>query len=258
MTACRRDIRYGDDASQRADLHLPSSGGRHPVVVVVHGGFWRVAYDRTLGEALAADLAGRGWAAWNIEYRRVGNGGGWPETLADAAAAVDHLAELAGPHGLDLARVVAVGHSAGGHLAGWLAARGGLPGGAPGAHPIVQPVGVVSQAGVLDLRDGAEQRLGRGAVAQLMGGRPDALPDRYALASPIERLPTGVPTVCVHGRDDDVVPLRQSERFAAAALQAGDPCEVRVVDGDHFVLIDPATSAWASALDAIEGWITPA
>jgi acetyl esterase/lipase len=148
-------------------------------------------------------------------------------------------------------RVVGVGHSAGGHLAVWLDARPGLPAGAPGAGPAVRLSGVVSQAGVLDLDDAAEQDLGSGAVAALLGGLPSAVKERYGLASPVARLPVGVPVVCVHGTADDRVPLRQSERFVSAARAAGDPVELVVLDGvDHFAVIDPATAAWRACRDA--------
>ncbi|MGQ0574766.1 MAG: alpha/beta hydrolase, partial [Pseudonocardia sp.] len=145
-------LEYGPDRSQFGELTLPAGDGPLPVVVVVHGGFWRSAFGLELGRPLAVDLANAGFAAWNIEYRRIGNGGGWPATFDDVAAAVDLLA---GPGGdaaggrLALDRVAAVGHSAGGHLAAWLAARPGLPAGAPGAAPRVALRGAVSQAGVL-------------------------------------------------------------------------------------------------------------
>ena len=184
--------RYGDHPSQYAELTLPAGSGPVPVVVVVHGGFWRDAYDADLARPLAADLVPRGWAALVVEYRRVGRsrtdgGGGWPATALDLAAAVDGLAgpgqELAGGR-LDLGRVVALGHSAGGHLAGWLAARPGLPDGAPGSRPAVRLRGFVSQAGVLDLVAAAREGVGGDAVPDLMGGGPEERRDDYALASP--------------------------------------------------------------------------
>ncbi len=229
---------YGTDPSQFGELTLPAGDGPVPVVVVVHGGFWRSGYGLELGRPLAVDLANAGVAAWNVEYRRVGNGGGWLATFEDVAAAVDLLVGM-DPR-LDLTRVVAVGHSAGGHLAAWLAARPGLPPGAPGAAPAVVLRGAVSQAGVLDLVDAAENRVGATAVPDLLGGLPADVPDRYALASPVARVPIGVPVVCVHGDEDRNVPLRQSERFVAAS---GD--ELVTLPGvDHFAVIDPSTDAW--------------
>jgi acetyl esterase/lipase len=248
---------YGPHPSQFAELTLPTGNGPpRAVVAVVHGGFWRQAYGLELGRPLAADLAAAGFAAWNVEYRRVGGGGGWPATFTDVATALDLLAgapgEAAGGR-LTMDRVLAVGHSAGGHLATWLAARPGLPPSAPGAGPRVRLAGVVSQAGVLDLVDAAERGVGAGAVDDLLGGAPSAVPDRYALASPTALVPLGVPVVCVHGTSDDRVPLRQSERFVAAARAAGDPAELVVLpEVDHFAVIDPAAHAWRSCRDAVE------
>lgn len=243
-------IPYATGAHRFGELTLPA-GDVRGLVVVVHGGFWRHAYDLSLGRPLAADLAAHGLAAWNIEYRRVGGGGGWTATFDDVAAAVDALAgpvqEAAGGL-LPLDRVVGLGHSAGGHLAAWLAARPGLPPGAPGAAPAVRLCGAVSQAGVLDLVDAAERGVGGGAVVDLVGGPPTAVPDRYALASPIARVPIGVPVIGVHGTADANVPLRQTERFAAAS---GDRAVV-LPGVDHFAVIDPTTSAWAACRAAVE------
>lgn len=179
-------ITYGDDPSQFGELYLPTGDRRVGTVVVIHGGFWLSGYGLDLGAPLAQDLAERGWVAWNIEYRRIGNGGGWPATVADVAAAVDHLSVLAesGDHGkIDLGHVVAVGHSAGGHLAGWLAGRPKLPAGAPGSDPSVKITGVVSQAGVLDLAVAADtpRRRRRRAAA----GR--WVPEEYARPLPARR-----------------------------------------------------------------------
>ncbi|SDS08275.1 Alpha/beta hydrolase family protein [Friedmanniella luteola] len=253
--------RYGDHPSQYAELSLPAGTGRVPVVVVVHGGFWRDAYDAELGRPLAADLVPRGWAALVVEYRRVGSsptdgGGGWPQTALDVAAAVDGLAgpgqERAGGR-LDLDRVVALGHSAGGQLAGWLAARPGLPAGAPGAGPAVRLRGFVAQAGVLDLVTAAREGVGGAAVPDLMGGGPDARAADYALASPTARLPLGVPSVCVHGTADSTVPHRQSAAFVAAARAAGDVSELRSCAGDHFEPVTVGSDAWALCTDALDG-----
>jgi len=253
--AAPRRIAYGGHRSQYGQLFLPAGTGKVPVVVIVHGGFWRERYDASLGVPLAEDLAANhGVAAWNIEYRRVGAEGGWPHTCADVAAAVDALAgagqaEAGGR--LDLARVAAVGHSAGGHLVGWLAARHRLPAGAPGADPRVRLAGAVPQAGVLDLVDGWEQKLGAGAIEAFMGATPRAGAKIYAEASPIALLPAGVPVVCVHGDADDTVPLRQSERYVAAALAAGDPARLVALPGvGHFEVIDPKDPAWHACRDA--------
>ena len=243
---------YGEDPAQVADLYRPAGGdaGRPGIVVVIHGGFWRAQYGLDLGAPLAADLAAHGWTAWNLEYRRVGNGGGWPATFEDIAAGIDHLAEVAEDEDLDLSRVVTLGHSAGGHLAAWAAARPGLPAGTPGASPAVAVTGVVAQAGVLDLRGGVA--LGGGAVVDFLGGTPDDVPERYDVADPIARLPLGLPVRCVHGRDDDIVPIGQSERFVVAATAAGDDATLTTTDGDHFAVIDVASPAWATIVDVLE------
>ena len=253
-------LRYGNHPAQHAELSLPSGTGPVPVVVVVHGGFWRESYGAELGRPLAVDLVGRGWAALNVEYRRVGSsaeagGGGWPTTCLDVAAAVDALAlegqRLAGGR-LDLSRVVALGHSAGGHLAGWLASRPHQPAGAPGADPQVSLTGAVLQAAVVDLVGGADADLGQGAVQAFMGGTPHELADAYALASPTARVPLRVPTVCVHGHADDVVPIGQSETFVAAARRAGDASELQAFDGDHLDLVDTSTQAWELCVEALQ------
>ena len=186
-------IAYGPDPSQVGDLRLPERQGLAPVVVLLHGGFWRERSKRDLMDDLARDLTDRGYATWNLEYRRVGSsGGGWPETALDVAAGIDHLAALAGTHGLDLSRVVVLGHSAGGHLALWAAARHRLPEGAPGAMPLVRAAAAVSLAGVTDLAAADVGSLGNGAVADFLGVDADR-EAIYPIASPVELLlPGGV------------------------------------------------------------------
>jgi acetyl esterase/lipase len=236
---------YGDDPSQFGELTLPS-GTPRGVVVVIHGGFWKASYDLDLGRPLAASLAEAGWAAWNIEYRRVGpagsgGGGGYPATFDDVAAAIDKLADL---H-LDLSTVVTLGHSAGGQLAVWAAGRGKYD----GWPPTVEVTAAISQAGVLDLVGGTELGLGGGAVEALLGHRagPEDEP-----VDPVQQVPLDVPVFCVHGRDDDIVPIRQSEAYVAAAVAAGAEAELVDVDGDHFVVIDPAADAWQTQLTVLD------
>jgi len=211
---------YGDDPSQYGVLY-----GEGPVAVLIHGGFWRDRYDLTLMDALAEDLASRGWAAWNIEYRRLGNGGGVPTTLEDVSNAIDFLDTLP----VDRSRVVTIGHSAGGHLAAWAATR---------AHPRVAVTHVVSQAGVLDLQRAAELRLSDDVVKEFLGEQASSL------ASPIERLPLGVPALLTHGGLDDIVPVEISQRFAEAsgATLLVEP------DEDHFGHIDPDNPLWKAVL----------
>jgi acetyl esterase/lipase len=244
---------YGAARSQYAVLERPAGAGPFPVAVLLHGGFWRLGFNRTLMNPLALDLLGRGWAVWNLEYRRLGigwgGGGGWPATFEDVAAGIDALADLRGMP-LDLARVVAIGHSAGGQLALWAGARPGLPAGAPGAAPRVRLAGVVGQAAVCDLRIAHARRSGNGVVRRLMGGSPRRVPERYELASPIARLPLGVGQLLVHGERDRVVSPAQSVDYAAAARAAGDDDVTLVVrPGEgHFEHLDPGGGAWGEVV----------
>lgn len=237
--------RYGSRSQQYGDLYLPHSSHPRGTVVVIHGGFWQAGYALDLGAAISADLAQRDWVAWNIEYRRIRDGGGWPNTFADVAGAVDHLAGL----GVGTDQVVTLGHSAGGQLAAWAASRRGtdLPGGAPR----VKVTATVPQAGVVDLATAADNRLGGTAVLDLVGGRPSRLPDRYRKADPIQRVPLGAPIRCVHGTSDDTVPISQSKAFVGAARAAGDDAELVEVPGDHFSLIDPDTPAWRRTVQVL-------
>jgi len=230
---------YGEDAAQWGELTRPAGASRG-VVAVIHGGFWRQQYVASLGAPLAADLAARGWTAWNVEYRRVGGGGGVPETLDDVAAALDHLATL----DVDTSTLVTLGHSAGGHLAIWAASRTRFDRWAGG----VEVTHVVSQAGVVDLAQGAADRLGNGAVQAFVGGEPSDVPRAYELADPTPQLPLTQPVWCVHARDDDTVPFSQSEDYVARATGA----TLVEVDGGHFGVIDPTSSAWAAQVAVLD------
>jgi acetyl esterase/lipase len=243
---------YGPGSHRFLELTLPARTGPAPVAVVLHGGFWRAAFGIELARPLAADLAAAGFAAVAVEYRRVGGGGGWPETLDDVAAALDCLPDMPDARRLDLSDVTVIGHSAGGHLAAWAAGRSRVPAGAPGAAPRVVVTAAVLQAGVLDLAAAAGQRLGNGAVREFLGADERAAPERYATADPVRLLPTGADVLCVHGAADSVVPVEQSERYAAAAAAAGDRVELRVVPGDHMVVIDPSSDAWAT----VRAWLS--
>ena len=258
----QRRFVYGTEPTAFVDLRAPGGSGPHPVVVLIHGGFWRNAYGLDLMDGLGDDLARRGISSWNIEYRRVGDpGGGWPGTLIDVARATDRLTDLGATHGLDLGRVVTVGHSAGGHLALWLAARRKLAPGALGADESVARLtgaaalpltGAISLAGVADLGDGWRRQLGRGAVADLLGGDPERFPERYAAADPARSLPLGVPQALVHGGRDDIVPLALSRDYATAAQRAGDSVRLRdLPDADHFDVIDAKSAAWAVIVEEI-------
>jgi acetyl esterase/lipase len=238
-------IRYGPHPAHQADLRLPDAGAVHPVALLLHGGFWRERYDRSSLGALSVGLSRRGFATLNVEYRRVGAGGGVPETLEDVQAAVDAVARVEAP--IDRSRIVAVGHSAGGHLALWLAGTGKV-------------TAAVSLAGVCDLAAAAREGIGDGAAVAFTGGTPEERPDAYALADPMRRLPTGVPQLLAHGDADDTVPIEQARSYARAARAAGDTCELLELRGaGHFELIDPRASAWpriaerVSALAALTG-----
>ncbi len=238
---------YGPGPSQVGELFLPRGSGPFPVAIVLHGGYWRAKYDRSQMDGLCVDLSAHALAAWNLEYRRVGLGGGWPETFEDVAAGVDFLAELDAP--LDLGRVLAVGHSAGGQLAAWIAARPTLPDGVPGSNPRVSARGVVSQAGILDLVLAAGLMPSAEPTRALLGD-PAEHPDRYELASPRARVPLGIPQLVLHGDRDDIVSMRIATSYAAAANEAGDPCELRVLTNTgHFEHIDPRTHVWHAARD---------
>ncbi len=254
-SATRLPFPYGDHPQQVADLWLPTrpDPDRRPVVVLVHGGYWRPGFDRHLMQDLAVDVVERGWAAWNVDYRPSGpGGGGWPGTFADVATGIDGLADAATRHRIDPDRVVVVGHSAGGCLALWAAARPGLPEDAPGAAPRVQMLAAASQGGVNDLRSAVAADLGQGAVTALMGAGPDEDPERYALASPAERLPLNLPQVLVHGTKDIVVPRWQSSDYANKAVQTGDDATLLTIEGaDHFELIDPAHRAWRALVERL-------
>ncbi|MFK4083120.1 alpha/beta hydrolase family protein [Kribbella sp. NPDC020789] len=234
-------IRYGDDESQIAELHLPAGTAKVPAIVVIHGGFWLRDYGMALASPLAGDLMRAGLAGYAIEYRRVGNGGGWPATFDDVSAAIDKLAEQ--PR-IDLTKVVAVGHSAGGQLAVWAAGR---------RDTRVRLRGAVSQAGVLDLAKAYNEQLGGSAVQEFLGGTPQDQPERYAMASPQARLPLRVPVALVHGNRDAVVPLSQSAGYLEAAKRAGDDVTLTTVPGaGHFDVIDPHHAAWTATRAEID------
>lgn len=237
-------LSYGDDVSQWVDRYDPDGPSRG-TVVVIHGGFWQSMYGADLGAPLAADLAGRGWTALNVEYRRVGNGGGFPTTFDDIDAAID-LAE-----GGEGEKIITLGHSAGGHLATWAAARQRFD----QWTAAVEVTHVLSQAGVLDLTTAHEENLGGGAVESLMGVGPDD--PSYDLADPTRQLPLDVPVWCLHAPDDGVVPISQSQDYVAAARSAGASAELVEVTGGHYDLIEPGTDTWRQIVEILDG-ISPA
>ncbi|MGX5715842.1 alpha/beta hydrolase [Arthrobacter sp. MAHUQ-56] len=252
---------YGEDPSQWGELFLPdlSPGGKHRgVVVVIHGGYWRSQYGAELGEPLAQDLAEHGIAAWNLEYRRAGNGGGWPGTFQDILAGIDKLTVLAEPHSLDLSKVVALGHSAGGHLAVWAAGRGrvrglGLEGGLQVEGGGVRLTGVVSQSGVLNLAEAERLNLSNGAVRNLLGGPSSDFPERHRMADSMAALPLDVPVFAVHATEDVDVPLSMATTYVDAGRSGPVPAQLVMVPGDHFALIDVTTQAYATCRELVRG-----
>jgi acetyl esterase/lipase len=255
-------IAYGTDPLQFGELRVPSTPGPHPVAIVVHGGCW-LAKLGTLDERavaidnmrpLAAALTDAGMATWNIEYRRLGNdGGGWPGTFHDVARAADFVRTLAATHPLDLTRVIAIGHSAGGHFAMWLGGRSRIP--ATSELYVKDPLplkGVVNLDGPSDLKAAIavqEKICGAPVVTTLIGGAPDVRQERYRAGSPIELLPMNVPQVFFTGRMFDA----QAAPHEAAARAAGDTVHMTVLpDAGHFVFIDPNSDVWPKVLSATQ------
>jgi acetyl esterase/lipase len=248
--AASATIAYGDDAMQKVDLWLPRGKGPFPVVVMVHGGCWQSKIaDRRLMDWIADDLRKDGIAVWNIDYRGVDRaGGGYPGTFADAAAATDRLATVAAEYRLDTSRVVAVGHSAGGHLALWLAGRPRLPATSPLRRTDPLKIAhVVSLGGLPDLADTAaspDNGCGTEVVAKLVGtGRADP----YADTSVPRLLPLGLPQDLVNGREDKIIPFRMATAYVAAATTAGDTATLHeVAKTGHVELVVPESAAWAT------------
>jgi acetyl esterase/lipase len=245
-------LQYRDGGDAEVDVRLPPGGARTTLVIVIHGGFWRPRYDRQHAAAQSEGLADAGYVVATVEYRRVG----WPGLFDDIALLSDTVPELVSDRirgRFDPQRPVLVGHSAGGHLACWAAARHRLPGDSPWHRTDPLPLaGVVSLSGVVDLHLADRLALGDGAPAALLGGSVAGVPDRFAVADPTLLLPAGVRTVSVHGEHDDTVPVAVSRSYVSAARAAGDQADLRVVPGaGHFDVIDPLTPAWAYVLDAI-------
>lgn len=232
--------RYGPHRQHRADLHVPRDGDRPcPVVVLIHGGYWRATYGKIVMKPLAADLVRRGFAAWNIEYRRIGRhqGGGYPMTFDDVSDAIGKLAELDDPR-LDLGDVSLIGHSAGGHLALWIASNGKSP---------IDFRRVIAQAPITNL-----VATGQAAYA-LMGCQPREEPERWASCDPMQMLPLGSRLLLVHGADDATIPVQRTQAYRDAARAAGD--DVTLIEpqpGGHRSHIDPRSQAWSSAV----GWLS--
>ena len=244
------DVRlaYGSDPNQFGELRLPKSKGPFPIAMNIHGGFWRAKYDLEHAGHLCAALSGKGIATWNVEYRRVGNAGGaWPGTFDDIAAGFRFLSQVARRYQLDTARIVVLGHSAGGQLALCLAAH----------EPAVTRV--VSLAGVLDLQQTFDLHLSNDAVVEFLGGKPNEVPEHYHDADPM-RLPIPQASqVLVHGSKDDIVPPAFSRNYEEKKKKAGENVSlVEIKQADHFDLIDPRSTAWLEIEKAILNSLRPA
>ncbi len=261
-------IAYGDDQMQKVDLWLPAGAGPHPTVLMVHGGCWQTAIaDRRIMNWIADDLRKRGVAVWNIDYRGVDRtGGGYPGTFSDAAAAADSLRKHAPHHKLDISPLVAVGHSAGGHLALWLAARPAvksrpasplIPRGSPllAADPL-KIDSVVSLGGLPDLELAATppgSGCGTEIIEKLVG--PPTLSSRnvYADTSVPRLAPLGVRQVLINGLQDRIIPTAYAEDYASKMRTAGDKVKVRMIDRTgHVELIAPETAAWKATVEEIK------
>jgi len=255
---------YGNDPLQFGDLRLPAAakaGSPAPLLVMIHGGWWKAQYDLEYCGFLCEAFRKLGVATWSLEYLRVGNaGGGWPGTMQDVGAGFDFVTKLAQAYPVDVHRVVAAGHSAGGHLAFWLAGRHHIAHDSPlhEPQPTVGLRGVVGLAGAVDLRlviDLAgvfEFAEGKAATESLLGGLPKQVEDRYRAANPGDLLPLGVPQVLVQGSEDGQIAPTLPERYAANARRQGDPVTVRMIEGaDHFDVVDPESKAWPVVRDAV-------
>lgn len=246
----RTAYRYGDHPRQVSDLWLPAGEHRDGLVALVHGGGWQVGTDRSDVDRTVADLVGRGWPVLNCDYRGVGDGGGWTGTFTDVAAALDRAAAAADAQGVDAARTLVLGHSAGGHLAMWAAARRRLPSSAPGAGPRVVPLFAGSMSGVLHPTTLAASDPN---VVDVFGGPPEEVDDRYAIGDPARLVPLGMPLLVLHGTADETVPSSQSQEFHDLAAAAGDDVDLQLFEGGtHVDPLEPGGPMWGIARAWIE------
>ncbi|MCY3832226.1 MAG: alpha/beta hydrolase [Chloroflexi bacterium] len=242
---------YGAHSQQFGELTLPRAAPPHPLIVLIHGGGYRELYDlKPLGSVVAA-LADRGFAVWNIEYRRFGNGGDYPQMFLDVSAAADYLPQLAARHELDLSRVISMGHSAGGHLALWLAGRHKIETTSPlfVAEPLAVH-GALALAPLADVSHGSESELSSDALLAVMGGTATSAPPAYGNGCPRQLLPLGARQQIIVGSEDKAM-LANAQRYADVATSAGDEVDLQVIEGvGHFEIVAVDTDAWAEVRNA--------
>ncbi len=238
--------KYGPLDDQIGDLYLPARLSP-PVVCLLHGGFWRMPYGRDQMSAIAADLALRGFAVWNMEYRRLDSlTSGWPQAFDDVARGLEYLSNLPDEDEIDLSRLVVIGHSAGGQLA-LLTATLNHASERNRRERKIRVAAVVGQAPITDLIQAHNLGIGGNAVSQLLDGGPSNRYQQYLAASPIARLPLGIPQLILHGTADDVIPIELSRAYAQAAKDSGDQAELIELPGaGHMDFLDPSSTAHAA------------
>jgi len=235
-------VPYGSDPNQFGDIRLPQGKGPLPLLINIHGGFWRAKYDLAHAGHFCAALTAKGIATWNLEYRRVGNpGGGWPGTFDDIRSAYRFLPQLAKRYSVDVNKVVVMGHSAGGQLALCLAAR----------EPSLKRV--VSLAGVLDLQQAWDLHLSNNAVVEFLGGKPSDVPEHYREADPMQlSIDHATTQWLIHGAADDVIPSYFSRNYAQQKKPKGEDVHyLEISTAGHYDLIDPRSQAWPRVQDTV-------
>lgn len=245
-------ITYGEGPNQFGELRLPEGDTLFPVIVILHGGCWLSIYDKSLMDGMAEDLTSRGYATWNLEYRRIGNGGGWPNTFLDVTAGFKKLTDLAKTYPIDLQNILITGHSAGGHLALWLGAQSQLPDSSEiKTQDLPKIKGIVSLAGITDLETYLAPSGCGSSVDALIGGSPTQFPERYYAGSPISFVPLCLPQVLVNGEEDQIVPISHISPYYDLSLAEKDKIQlVTIPNAGHFEVITPGSIAWEAIIRA--------
>jgi len=245
-------ITYGEDPNQFGELRIPEGDSLFPVIVILHGGCWQSIYDKSLMDAMAEDLTNRGYATWNLEYRRIGNGGGWPNTFLDVATGFKKLTDLAKTYPIDLQKILITGHSAGGHLALWLGAQNQLADSSEiKTQDLPKITGIVSLAGITDLETYLAPSGCGSSVDDLIGGGPTQFPERYFAGSPISFVPLCIPQVLINGEEDQIVPISHISPYYEMSVAAKDKIQlVSIPNAGHFEIITPGSNAWEAIIQA--------